>query len=111
MKSSLFDKKLLLSLILCHIAFQHIVGDQPQICGNYVPTSVLPWQRKDKKIIHRCFIDVKLSLVGPTMFKSPLLTEIGYDAYPRLGGVDLDDWLVSTNWSLWGRLFRFLLVV
>ena len=54
---------------------------------------------------------MKLSLVGPTMFKSPLLTEIGYDAYPRLGGVDLDDWLVSTNWSLWGRLFRFLLVV
>lgn len=74
-------------------------------------TLVLPWQKNDKKNIHQCSSNVKLSLVGPTLFKSPLLTEIGYNAYPRLGGVNLDGQLVSTNWSLWGRLFRFLLIV
>jgi hypothetical protein len=81
-------------LILCHIAFQHCWRPATILCENYVMTLVLPWQKNDKKNIHQCSSNVKLSLVGPTLFKSPLLTEIGYNAYPRLGGQG-SIWMVS----------------
>lgn len=68
---SIWQKIIALSHTLPHCIPTYCWRPTTILCGNYVPTLVLPWQRKDKKIIHRCFIDVKLSLVGPTMFKSP----------------------------------------